>query len=43
MREPLENLSTTSLVRAIEENAVELLLAVGRAGGAEERNETQMQ
>ncbi|MDQ5854439.1 MAG: N-acetyltransferase, partial [Chloroflexota bacterium] len=43
MREPLEDLSTTSLVKAIEENAVEFLLALGRAGGAEERNEPQIQ
>lgn len=43
MREPLEDRSTTSLVKAIEENAVEFLLALGRAGGAEERNEPQIQ
>ena len=42
MREPLEDLSATSLVKAIEENAAEFLLALGRAGGAEERNEPQI-
>jgi GNAT superfamily N-acetyltransferase len=35
----MENASISGLARAIEENGAEFLLALGRAGGGEERNE----
>jgi GNAT superfamily N-acetyltransferase len=40
--EPLTDLSTTALARAVEENEIELLLALGRAGGGEERNDSEI-
>lgn len=37
------NMTDKSIVRAIEGNAAEFMLALGRAGGAEERNDTAVQ
>jgi hypothetical protein len=43
MWQPLHDFSAKSLVHAIEANTIEFLLALGRAAGAEERNEPQIQ
>src|SRR5438105_3898732 len=43
MGERVEGFSAAALVEAIEGNAREFLLALGRAAGAEERDEPSMQ
>jgi hypothetical protein len=40
---PLDDLAPTSLIRAIEANTRAFLLALGRAGGAEERDDPSIQ
>src|SRR5579859_1606029 len=43
MKQPLHDVSSESMIQAIEQNAQELLLELGRLGGGEERNELDMQ
>jgi GNAT superfamily N-acetyltransferase len=42
MHPPLADMSAKPVIRAIEENAAEFLLALGRAAGSEERNDTSI-
>jgi GNAT superfamily N-acetyltransferase len=41
--QPLTDMSPEPVIRAIEENAAEFLLALGRAAGSEERNDPSIQ
>lgn len=43
MKQPLQDVSEQSLIRAIEENVQEFLLELGRLGGGEERDEPGIQ
>lgn len=43
MQQPPNNISREALIQAIEENTREFLLQLGRAGGGEERDETEIQ
>ncbi|MFL5804666.1 MAG: GNAT family N-acetyltransferase [Roseiflexaceae bacterium] len=43
MYPPLTDMASEPVIRAIEENAAEFLLALGRAAGSEERNDSSIQ